>query len=120
VTGDGLPNGGLPPFPVTYAVPVTTKPSETAGLNVGHCVFQLIGSVRSLWITPSVTLMWCVGDVARKSFWLVDLRTGAERQLTQLAPDVAVSDFDLSRDGSTVLFDRIQESSRIALIERGG
>jgi Tol biopolymer transport system component len=60
------------------------------------------------------------GDVGHKNFWLVDLRTGAERQITELAPDMAISDFDLSRDGSAVLFDRIQESSRIALIERGG
>ena len=59
------------------------------------------------------------GDVGHKNFWLVDLHTGAERQLTELAPDIAISDFDLSRDGSAVLFDRIQESSRITLIERG-
>jgi Tol biopolymer transport system component len=60
------------------------------------------------------------GDVGHKNFWVVDLRTGAERQVTELAPDIAISDFDLSRDGSAVLFDRTQESSRIALIERGG
>jgi Tol biopolymer transport system component len=60
------------------------------------------------------------GEVGHKNFWLVDLRTGAERQITDLAPDIAINDFDLSRDAGTVLFDRIQESSRIALIERGG
>jgi Tol biopolymer transport system component len=60
------------------------------------------------------------GDVGHKNFWLVDLRTGAERQITELVPDIAISDFDLSPDGSAVLFDRIQESSKIALIERGG
>ena len=60
------------------------------------------------------------GDMGHKNFWLVDLRTGAERQVTDLVPDIAISDFDLSRDGSAVLFDRTQESSRIALIERGG
>ena len=59
------------------------------------------------------------GDVAHKNFWLVDLGTGAERQITELAPDIVIRDFDLSRDGSTILFDRIQESSRILLIERG-
>jgi Tol biopolymer transport system component len=59
------------------------------------------------------------GDMGHKNFWLVDLRTGAERQITELVPDIAISDFDLSRDGSAVLFDRTQESSRIALIERG-
>jgi hypothetical protein len=58
--------------------------------------------------------------VGHKNFWLVDLLTGAERQLTELAPDVAIRDFDLSHDGSAILFDRIQESSRIALIEPGG
>lgn len=38
------------------------------------------------------------------AFWLVDLHTGAERQITELAPDIAISDFDLSRDGSACLF----------------
>ena len=33
---------------------------------------------------------------------------------------VGQGDFDLSRDGDVILFDRIQESSRIALIDRGG
>jgi Tol biopolymer transport system component len=60
------------------------------------------------------------GDVRHKNFWLVDLRSGAERQITELAPDTAVGDFDLSPDGRVILFDRIRESSRIALIERGG
>ena len=60
------------------------------------------------------------GDVGHKNFWLVDLLTGAERQITELAPDVAIRDFDLSHDGGAILFDRIHESSRIALIEPGG
>jgi len=68
--------------------------------------------------TDSIVLLR--GDLGHKNFWLVDLRTGAERQITALEPDIAIGDFDLSRDGSAVLFDRAQESSRIALIERGG
>jgi Tol biopolymer transport system component len=60
------------------------------------------------------------GDVGHKNFWLVDLETGAERQITEVAPDIVIRDFDLSRDAGVILFDRIQESSRIALIERGG
>ncbi len=57
------------------------------------------------------------GDVGHKNFWLVDLRTGAERQLTEFPPEMVIRDFDLSSDGRGILFDRIQESSRIALIE---
>jgi len=78
------------------------------------------GARRVAFLPDARSIVLLRGDVARKSFWLVDLRTGAERQLTQLVPDIAISDFDLSRDGSKVLFERIQESSRIALIERGG
>jgi hypothetical protein len=59
------------------------------------------------------------GEVGHKNFWTVELDSGAERQITELAPDVAIHDFDLSPDGSTILFDRVQQTSRIALIERG-
>ena len=60
------------------------------------------------------------GDVGHKNFWLVDLGTGAEQQISELSPDTVIRDFDLARDSGVILFDRIQESSRIALIERGG
>jgi Tol biopolymer transport system component len=50
------------------------------------------------------------GEVGHKNFWRVDLRTGAERQITELAPDIAISDFDLSPDGSVILFDRIRRA----------
>jgi hypothetical protein len=54
------------------------------------------------------------GDAGHKNFWLVDLHTAAERQITELGPDIIINDFDLSRDSNAVLFDRTQESSRIA------
>jgi Tol biopolymer transport system component len=78
------------------------------------------GARRVAFFPDARSIVLLRGDVGHKNFWLVDLRTGAERQITELAPDIAISDFDLSRDGSAVLFDRAQKSSRIALIERGG
>ena len=78
------------------------------------------GARRVAFAPDAGSIVLLRGDVGHKNFWLVDLRTGAERQITELAPDIAISDFDLSRDGAAVLFDRTQESSRIALIERGG
>jgi hypothetical protein len=77
------------------------------------------GARRVVFRPDADSIVLLRGDVGHKNFWLVDLRTGAERQITELAPDSAIGDFDLSRDGSAVLFDRTQESSRIALIERG-
>ena len=58
------------------------------------------------------------GDVSRKSFWLVNLQTGAERQLGDLASGPAIGDFDVSRSGDEIVFDRVEKNSQIALIER--
>jgi Tol biopolymer transport system component len=59
------------------------------------------------------------GDIGHKNFWLVDLKTGAERQLTDLPPNFEVrGDFDISSDGGQITFDRVEENSEIALIER--
>jgi Tol biopolymer transport system component/DNA-binding winged helix-turn-helix (wHTH) protein len=59
------------------------------------------------------------GDIVHKNFWLVDLKTGAERQLTDLPPNFEVrGDFDISSDGGQITFDRVEENSEIALIER--
>lgn len=77
------------------------------------------GARRVVFGPDAGSIVLLRGDVGHKNFWLVDLHTGAERQLTELEPDVAINDFDLSHDGSAILFDRLQKSSRIALIERG-
>ncbi|HEY4211009.1 MAG TPA: hypothetical protein VGM84_05995 [Steroidobacteraceae bacterium] len=58
------------------------------------------------------------GDVSHKNFWLVDLQTGAERQLGELGPELTIGDFDVSRNGDEIVFDRNEETSAIALIER--
>jgi dipeptidyl aminopeptidase/acylaminoacyl peptidase len=58
------------------------------------------------------------GDVSHKNFWLVDLQTGAERQLGELTFDPVIGDFDVSRSADEIVFDRVEESSEIALIER--
>jgi Tol biopolymer transport system component len=78
------------------------------------------GARRVAFSPDARSIVLLRGEVGHKNFWRVDLRTGVERQITELTPDIAISDFDVSGDGSVILFDRIQENSRIALIERGG
>ena len=58
------------------------------------------------------------GEIAHKNFWLIDLETGAERQLTNFARNVIIQDFDVSRDGREIVFDRVEESSDIVVIDR--
>jgi Tol biopolymer transport system component len=57
------------------------------------------------------------GEIQHKNLWLIDLETGAERQLTNLAPDFDVSDFDVSPDGREVVLERVQERSNVLLLD---
>ena len=53
-----------------------------------------------------------------KNLWLIDLTTGAERQVTNFGPDFVVRDFDISHDGREIVVEQVQEQSDIVLIER--
>jgi Tol biopolymer transport system component len=63
------------------------------------------------------TLVVLKGAMSRKEFWAIDLRSGAERALTDLGPGQVIGDFDVAADGRTIVFDRAREESDIALIE---
>jgi Tol biopolymer transport system component len=57
------------------------------------------------------------GEIQHKDLWLVDLETGAERQLTHLAPEFDIRDFDISPDGRDVVIERVQERSNVVLLD---
>src|ERR1700729_963117 len=57
------------------------------------------------------------GDIQHKNLWLIDLETGAERQLTNLRPDFNISNFDISPDGSEIVLERVQEHSDVVLLD---
>jgi hypothetical protein len=58
------------------------------------------------------------GEIGHKNLWLLDLRTGARRILAELPADFVIRDFDISAAGSEIVFDRVQMTSDLALIER--
>jgi Tol biopolymer transport system component len=76
------------------------------------------GARRVAFARNSGSLVILRGEIAHKNFWLLDPKTGAERQLTDLPSNFAIGDFDVSPDGTQIVFDRVQDSSNIALIER--
>jgi hypothetical protein len=45
-------------------------------------------------------------------------QTGTERQLSDLPASFVIGDFDNSPDGAEIVFDLVQESSSVVLIER--
>jgi Tol biopolymer transport system component len=78
------------------------------------------GARRVAFSRSSGSLIVLRGEIGHKNFVLWDPKSGAERQLTDLPGNFAIGDFDVSPDGQEIIFDRVQETSGIALIERPG
>jgi hypothetical protein len=50
-------------------------------------------------------------------FWLLDFTTGKLRQLTRLTNSSTMNTFDVTPDGTHIVFDRVREHSDIRLID---
>ena len=63
-------------------------------------------------------LVYMVGNtLAGQDFWLLDLATMRSRRLTRLSSSAVMRTFDVTPDGSRIVFDRLQENSEILLID---
>jgi Tol biopolymer transport system component len=100
----------------------TTFPLRAAGPDgrpYGMATLILTrGARRVVFSRKSGSLVVLRGELGHKNFWLVDPANGAERQLTDLPANFEVGDFDVSPDETEIIFDRVLESSTLALIER--
>ena len=72
---------------------------------------------RRLAFLGEDTLIMMKGNVSHKDFWYLDLKTGHERQLTNLGLGFTMGDFDISPDGREIIFDRVREESDIVLFD---
>jgi Tol biopolymer transport system component len=75
------------------------------------------GVRRLAFLGGDGALVFLKGDISHKEFWVVDLETGRERQLTSLGREFAIGDFDISEDGREIVFDRAHEESDIVLLD---
>ncbi len=134
-----FPAGGSPQ-PLVYEYPVWSPDGRFllyAGAEVGVTfplravdpdgrpyplppLMLLRGARRVVFTREPNTILVLRGEFAHKDFWLIDLKTGAERPLTRFAPDFDIRDFDISADRSEILFDRVEETSTVALVDRTG
>ncbi len=78
---------------------------------------QLTRGARRLAFLPGGgSLVVMRGEIQHKNLWLVDLKTGAERQLTSLPSDFDLRDFDISPDGREVVLERMRERSDVVML----
>jgi Tol biopolymer transport system component len=75
------------------------------------------GARRLTFLHGGRALVFLRGEIQHKDLWLIDMETGTEQQLTHLAPDFHVRDFDISPDGREVVLERVQERSDVALLD---
>ena len=75
------------------------------------------GARHLAFLTGGRALVFLRGEIQHKNLWLIDLETGAERQLTNLSPDFDIRDFDISPDGREVVLERVQEHSDVVLLD---
>jgi Tol biopolymer transport system component/DNA-binding winged helix-turn-helix (wHTH) protein len=75
------------------------------------------GARRLILLSGGRALVFLRGEIQHKNLWLIDLETGAERQLTSLTSDFDIRDFDISADGREVVLERLQERSDVVLLD---
>jgi hypothetical protein len=57
------------------------------------------------------------GEMQHMNLWVINLETGAERQLTNFTPEFDIRDFDVSADGHEIVLERVQERSDVVLMD---
>jgi Tol biopolymer transport system component len=103
-----------PDIGTTFSVKAVTGEGATRPLPA----LTLTRGARHLAFLPGGrTLVFLRGEIQHKNLWLLDLQTGAERQLTNVAPDFNIRDFDISPDGHEVVLERMQEHSDVTLLD---
>jgi Tol biopolymer transport system component len=65
-------------------------------------------------------ILFLSGEYGNQNFWLLDIVGGTRRQITQLKPGFSIRGFDLSPDGTRIVFDRVRENSDVVLIDLPG
>jgi Tol biopolymer transport system component len=113
------PDGG---FLVYSGVQVgTALPIKAIGADgKPHRLPELIlsrGENRFAFLPGRPVLAVLKGEFLHKNFWLIDLTTGQQRQLTNFSRDFLISDFDISPDGKEIIFSRLKENSNVVLID---
>jgi Tol biopolymer transport system component len=103
-----------PDIGTTFSVKAVTAEAAAHPLPA----LTLTRGARHLAFLPDGrALIYLRGDIQHKNLWLIDLKTGAERQLTNLAPDFDIRDFDISPDGREVVLERVQGHSDVVLLD---
>jgi Tol biopolymer transport system component len=104
-----------PDIGTTFAVKIIA----TGASAPAAAAFTLSRGSRHVAFLPGRRALFVLrGEIAHKDLWLIDLDTGAERQLTAFPADFNERDFDISPDGREIVVEQVLEQSDVVLIDR--
>ena len=75
------------------------------------------GGGRSRFLPSGKGVVYLQQGPAVQNFWLLDLTTDTSRQITRLSNPASVNAFDITPDGSRIVFDRVRENADLRLID---
>jgi Tol biopolymer transport system component len=78
------------------------------------------GGTRARFLPDGRGLVYMQGETRLQDFYLLDLTSMQSRRLTRLQDPSEMSTFDVTPDGSAVVFDRLRRNSDLVLIELKG
>jgi serine/threonine protein kinase/WD40 repeat protein len=73
---------------------------------------------RVRFLPKRKALVYMQGALRSQDFWLLDLETKQTRQLTTLTNRDTMRTFDITPDGTRIVFDRLRDNADIVLIDR--
>jgi dipeptidyl aminopeptidase/acylaminoacyl peptidase len=76
------------------------------------------GAERMAILRDGEAMVVLRGEIGNRNLVVFDLKSGVERKLTSFGRGVTAGDFDVSGDGSEIVFERRAESADILMIER--
>ncbi len=112
--GDLIVYGGTQVFTVMplLAIHPDGTPAKLPEINL-----QRDGE-RARFLPDGSGLIYMLGSTtAGQDFWLLDIGTMRSRRLSRLSNPAAMRTFDITPDGSRIVFDRLRENSYIQLID---
>jgi Tol biopolymer transport system component len=56
------------------------------------------------------------GNMGAQNFFRVDLASGQQRQMTDFRAGVVIQNFDVSPDGTRIVFDRLRDNADLVLM----
>ena len=113
------PDGGFvvysgPDIGTTFSVKAVTAEAAAHALPA---ITLTRGARHMAILAGGRSLVLLRGEIQHKNLWLIDLATGAERQLTNLGAEFDIRDFDVSPDGREVVLERVRERSDVVLLD---